>query len=125
YLRRLVSGVCARVPARSDDAAWGGLPSRGELWGLPLSRKCLALFYRTDRVAHPPATTDELFAMAPAARARGAYPLAYASSDLYDHAPWLHGMGGVVLGDDGAGHIATPAAGAALEPSRRFAAPGG
>ena len=43
----------------------GAMAYRGSLWGLPLAVKSLALFYRTDLVATPPTTTDELIALAP------------------------------------------------------------
>src|SRR6476659_2034446 len=32
----------------------------GHLWGLPLTFKSLALYYRRDKLSHPPVTTDEL-----------------------------------------------------------------
>jgi arabinogalactan oligomer/maltooligosaccharide transport system permease protein len=91
---------------------------RGELYGLPLAVKSLALFYRTDLVAAPPASTDALIELAPALHARGIYPLAYANVDLYGHAPWLFGMGGRVLDDAGAPDLASPAAVAAAELAR-------
>jgi maltose-binding protein MalE len=106
------------IAARYQPDALAAMAYRADLWGLPTALKCLALFYRTDRVAHPPRTTDELFAMAPAARARGAYPLAYANSDLYAHAPWLHGFGGDVLDERGGLRIATAEAAAAMAFSR-------
>ena len=109
-----------RLAARYRDDALAAMAYQGDLWGLPMAVKCLALFYRTDRVAHPPRTTDELFAMAPAARARGSYPLAYANSDLYQHAAWLHGFGGAVMTADGEIRIDTPEAAAAMDFSRRM-----
>ena len=82
----------------------------GELWGLPLAVKSLALYVRTDLVPTPPTTTDELIAMTPALRARGIFPLAYPVADLYGHAPWLHGFGGAALDRDGRPTIVTPEA---------------
>ncbi|HVK74527.1 MAG TPA: extracellular solute-binding protein [Kofleriaceae bacterium] len=98
---------------RYARAPLAAMAYRGSLWGLPLAMKSLALYVRTDLVATPPRTTDELFAMAPALRARGVFPLAYPVDDLYGHAPWLHGFGGQTLDDDGAARIATPEAAAA------------
>ena len=49
--------------ARADrftEQAIGAMAYRGSLWGLPLSVKSLALYVRTDLVATPPDTTDEL-----------------------------------------------------------------
>lgn len=105
---------------RYDPAALSAMVYQGELWGLPLAVKCLALFYRTDRIKDPPRTTDALFALAPAARARGGYPLAYVSADLYGHEPWLSGFGGSVLDDHGAVRVATAEAAAALAFSKRL-----
>ncbi len=95
---------------------------RGSLFGLPLAVKSLALYVRTDLVASPPRTTDELLAMAPGLRARGIFPLAYPVDDLYGHAPWLHGFGGVSLDGDGAPQLATLAAVAAAGFARELVA---
>lgn len=72
------------------------------LWGLPLGFKSLALFYRTDLVPKPPATTDELLALGRKLRAEsppGArrYGLAYEAGTFFRHAAWLHGFGGTIL----------------------------
>jgi arabinogalactan oligomer / maltooligosaccharide transport system permease protein len=93
---------------------------RGQLYGLPLAEKSLVMFYRTDLVATPPATTDALIALAPALRTRDIAPLAYANVDLYGHAPWLFGMGGRLLDAGGAPDLAGPEAVAAAELARRF-----
>ena len=113
--------------ARADrfyDRALGAMAYRGSLWGLPLAMKSLALFYRTDLVATPPATTDELIALAPKMKARSGFALAYANVDLYGHAPWLHGFGGRVLDDDGNLAIASPEAEAAMVFARDLVATG-
>ena len=79
------------------------------LWGLPLAVKSLALFYRTDLVATPPRTTDDILALAPAMHAKHGFAMAYANIDLYSHAAWLHsGFGGKILDDNGHFAIATP-----------------
>jgi arabinogalactan oligomer/maltooligosaccharide transport system substrate-binding protein len=103
------------IAARYAKDALAAMAYRGELWGLPLAVKSLALYVRTDQVPTPPTTTDELLALAPALRARGVYPLAYPVADLYGHAPWLHGLGGAALAADGTPAIATPAAIAAAD----------
>jgi arabinogalactan oligomer/maltooligosaccharide transport system substrate-binding protein len=82
---------------RFSDASLRGMTYGSSLWGLPLAVKSLALFYRTDLVATPPATTDELLQI----HVPDGFALAYANIDLYGHAPWLHGFGGRVLDDDG------------------------
>lgn len=112
--------------ARADrftDAALAGMAYKGSLWGLPMATKSLALFYRPDLVATPPATTDELFALAPAMKDKGGYALAYANHDLYGHAPWLFGYGGTVLDGDNLA-IATPEAAAAMAFARDLVARG-
>jgi arabinogalactan oligomer/maltooligosaccharide transport system permease protein len=93
---------------------------KGSLYGLPLTVKSLALFYRTDLVATAPATTADVIAMARTMRARNGYALAYANFDLYGHAPWLFGHGGRILDDAGKLAIATPEAAAAMQFAREL-----
>ncbi|MSP63619.1 MAG: extracellular solute-binding protein [Myxococcales bacterium] len=94
----------------------------GRLHGLPLAFKSVALFYRPDLVAGPPATTDDLRA---ACRtlidpARGRYCLAYEAGSFYHHAAWLHGEGGAILQPDGTPRLATPEGVRALASVRRL-----
>jgi maltose-binding protein MalE len=122
------AGIIEPIEFWVDDAladryashAIAAMAYRGSLWGLPMATKSLALYYRTDRIAAPPRTTDELLALAPAMRARGQYPLVYVNPDLYSHAPWLHGFGGAVMTGDGELHIASAEARAALGFARRL-----
>jgi maltose-binding protein MalE len=108
------SGVIEPIEFWVDDAlldrfeprAVSALAYRDSLWGLPLATKSLALFYRTDLVAAPPATTDELERLA----RPGRYAVAYANANLYSHAPWLFAHGGTLLDARGALAIATPEA---------------
>ncbi len=99
---------------RFTDFAVGAMAYRDSLWGLPLAVKSLALFYRTDLVATPPRTTDDILALAPAMHAKLGFELAYENIDLYSHAAWLHGFGGKILDDNGHFAIATPEAAAAM-----------
>ncbi len=110
----------ARADRFSDEAV-AAMAYRGSLWGLPIAVKSLALYYRTDLVATPPRTTDELLAMIPA---KHGYAVAYANVDLYGHAPWLFGYGGKILDDDGRIAIATPEAAAAMTFARELVAKG-
>lgn len=107
---------------RFSDEAIRAMDYKGSLWGLPMTVKSLALFYRTDLVAQPPRTTDELLALARDLKAKkpDGYALAYANLDLYGHAPWLFGYGGQVMDDRGELAIASPEAAAALEFTRRL-----
>ena len=95
---------------------------KGSIWGLPISVKSLALFYRTDLVPTPPKTTDELIELGPKMRERDGYALAYANIDLYGHAPWLFGYGGAIMDERGELAIASPQAAHALEFARRLVA---
>jgi maltose-binding protein MalE len=90
----------------------------GELYGLPLAFKCLALYYDRALVPAPPATTDELVAAAKAARANDPqnWGIAWELDSLYFHAPWLHGFGGEVYRDENDTlAIDSPAAAASLD----------
>lgn len=71
------------------------------VWGLPLATKSIVLLYDPARIDHPPTTTDELVAMARAETGDGHYGLAYQAAEPFFHAPWMHGFGGVSIGDDG------------------------
>lgn len=80
------------------------------LYGLPLAVKSVALFYRKDKVARPPRTTDELIERGDS--------LVYDSTDLYFHAPWLHGFGGAVFDESGELALTSAESIAALEFAR-------
>jgi arabinogalactan oligomer / maltooligosaccharide transport system substrate-binding protein len=91
--------------ALAERYAYDALASmayRTSLYGLPLAVKSVALFYRTDLVSEPPRTTDELLAFGRARAGNGSfrYALAYDPTDLYGHAAWLHGFGGVIFEGD-------------------------
>ncbi len=78
------------------------LTYEGHLYGLPLAFKSIALFYNRDLVDEPPATTDEMVALAgklsdPSA---GRYGLAYPADDFFFHSAWLFGFGGKLFDAD-------------------------
>lgn len=96
---------------------------RGQLYGLPLAFKTLALYYDPGLVPAPPATTDDLVAAAKAARAADpqVWGLGYEVDSLYFHAPWLHGFGGAVYADeDDTVALDSPASAASLAFVRRL-----
>jgi arabinogalactan oligomer/maltooligosaccharide transport system permease protein len=70
-------------------------------WGVPLSFKSLALFYRTDLVSTPPRTSDELLALCRKFRESPTLPrrygLAYEAGSFFRHAAWLHAFGGSII----------------------------
>ena len=77
------------------------------IYGLPLAFKSLVLFYNTALVERAPATLDELVTAGKAFMAKansgdeeGAFGLAYDAADLYYHAAFLHGFGGLVWDEE-------------------------
>jgi arabinogalactan oligomer/maltooligosaccharide transport system permease protein len=122
------SGLLEPIDGKVDAGELGAfldgtvepLHASAHLYGLPLTFKSLALFYRKDRIAQPPSDTDELFALARAARASGRYALAYESGAMFYHAAILHGFGGRIL-DDARPQLDSPESVAALEFVRKLA----
>lgn len=87
-----------RLVGRFERETLDALVYGGELYGLPLDFKCLALYYNPTLVPTPPATTDDLRSAGKAARGKDArvWGIAWELDSLYFHAPWLHGFGGSV-----------------------------
>lgn len=73
----------------------------GKLWGLPLSFKSLALFYNKALVPTPPATSDEMVAMARTLSGGDRFGLAWETGNFYCHAPWFFGFGATIFHEDG------------------------
>ncbi len=75
---------------------------RGDLYGLPMAFKTLALFYDKRLVTKPPSTTGELVAQTRALQAKNpkVWGVAWELKSLYFHAPWLHAWNGRVYSDD-------------------------
>ncbi len=96
---------------------------RGDLYGLPLAFKTLALFYDRRLVDAPPESTAALEAAVRAAKAKNpaAQGIGWELDSLYFHAPWLHGFGGRVYSDEqDTLAIAEPAAARSLAFVRRW-----
>jgi arabinogalactan oligomer/maltooligosaccharide transport system permease protein len=116
----LVEPVEARLPPgllqEFLDGTVAPLRLGGHLYGLPLDFKSAALFYRTDLIATPPRTTDELVKLARQTKTAqpGHYVLAYEAGDFFYHAAWLHGFGGRILDENGRPALDSPAAVASL-----------
>lgn len=110
--------------SRFSNEAVESMAYKGSLWGLPVTVKSLALFYRTDLIAEIPRTTDDLIALAPEMAKKQGYAIAYANVDLYGHAPWLFGFGGRILDEKGELAIATPEAARAMAFARELVAKG-
>lgn len=107
-----------------DTAALTAMAYRGSLYGLPLAVKSLALFYRTDRLNAPPATTDELLAIARGLTDTnaGRFGLAYENTKLYGNAAWIFGFGGRIFDDDGRLAMVSTGATRGLDFARALAA---
>lgn len=89
----------------------------GNLLGVPLAFKGLALFYNTEMLDGPPQTTEEMLELARAATDRdgGRYGLVYEAANFYMHIPWHFGFGGQIFDEDGHLALASPQAEAGLE----------
>ena len=108
------SGILAPIDpvydALQDQIApnlWNACRFDGSLYGVPLSTKTTALFYRTDRLeelgAAPPETTDELLALAIqfTDADAGRFGLVYPMADFYFHSGWFFGFGGELENEAG------------------------
>ncbi|WP_437754553.1 extracellular solute-binding protein [Sorangium sp. So ce1389] len=71
----------------------------GEIFGLPISQKCMALYMNTALVREAPAYLEDIAALA-GALPQGVYPLAYEASNAYAHMPILAAFGGTMLDEN-------------------------
>lgn len=88
-----------------------------DMWGVPLSPKCMALFVNDALVQKTPPDIEgiaELVGSLP----KGVFPLAYEAKRPYAHAPLLGAFGGVLLGDDDQFGLVGPGAEASLALAR-------
>jgi arabinogalactan oligomer / maltooligosaccharide transport system permease protein len=115
----LVQPMDQRVPAADLDQfldeTVAPLRTGGHLYGVPLTFKSLALYYRTDRIATPPADTNALRPMLEEARQQGRYGLVYETGNMFLHAAFLHGFGGQILDLDGRPRLSSPESVRAVE----------
>jgi maltose-binding protein MalE len=89
-----------------------------QLYGIPLAFKSLLLYYNTELVSTPPQTTDDLIALGDELEEsmdEEAYALVYEYTNLFFHAPWIHGYGGEVMDESGAIHLSDSPSVDALE----------
>jgi len=86
-------------PAQYDTIALDAVSEGGRLFAVPLSTKCVALYYDVDLLPEPPATLEDLVA---AKLPEGTLPLAYEANSAYFHAALLSAFGGRLLDDHGA-----------------------
>jgi arabinogalactan oligomer/maltooligosaccharide transport system substrate-binding protein len=88
--------VDAATRARFLPATIEAMTYRGEIYGLPLNYKVLAMIYNRKLVARPPATSGELVSVAKKLTdpSTGRFGLAYWYSNFYYHAPLMNAFGG-------------------------------
>ena len=105
-----------KLLSRFTDATVTALVYKGDLYGLPLAFKTLALLANRSLTKAEPKTLDELVAAASAARdpAKGVYGIVYDALKLYTNAPWLHAFGASVVDDQAMPAFDTPEAAAAV-----------
>jgi arabinogalactan oligomer/maltooligosaccharide transport system permease protein len=99
----LERGIVAAVEDLDDafePTALDAVRLDGRAYGIPLSPKCVALYYRTDLVDHPPDTFEGMRAALRAPLAQGSFLLAYETRFAYAHAAILHAFGGRLLTAD-------------------------
>ncbi|MFV8753180.1 extracellular solute-binding protein [Nannocystaceae bacterium ST9] len=90
--------IVAALPFAFDPSSYtanarAAVEFEGQVWGLPLSQKCLALYINTDLLADTPASLEAIAALAPDLP-EGVYPLAYEAQGAYAHAAVLAAFGG-------------------------------
>lgn len=89
--------------------------------GWPLAVKSVVLLYDPTVVTTPPATTDELVAMAKALAPEGGYGLAWQAAEPYFHAGFAHAFGAWAIDPDGVVRLDTEAHARAYAFSKRLA----
>ncbi|HHH10549.1 MAG TPA: extracellular solute-binding protein, partial [Sorangium sp.] len=83
----------------------------GRAMAVPISQKCMALYYRRDLVRAPPDTLEALPAGLRAPTPAGHFLLVYQNTSVYGHAPLLGAFGGRLLtADDHFGFVGPEAA---------------
>ncbi len=94
---------------RFDETAVRALSIDGELYAMPLSVKCAALFINPALVPLLPSTLETIEGMR-ATLPAGVFPLVYESQSAYYHAALLHAYGGEMLDARGRYGFVGPAA---------------
>jgi len=98
-----VDALLGRLPQSVTDA----VRYRGDVWGVPLATKTLALFYNPGALARlgvdPPQTTDAMIdaAIRFTDVSAGRFGLVYPVGDFFFHSAWFFGFGAEL--EDGAG----------------------
>jgi len=84
------------------------------IYALPLAFKSHAFFYNKSLITEVPGTLEQLRATARAATDLDGdaderiYGLVYEAGKLYNHAPWAHGFGAVIMDEQEVPHLDSP-----------------
>ncbi len=97
YVRQDLVGELAFDPTAYVPAAVSGVTIDGRTYGLPLSRKCVALYVNRALVARSPEWLEDLAPNLRQPLPPGHVLLAYENISAYYHAPWLAAFGGRFL----------------------------
>ncbi len=110
-----VRGIVASIDAASVDSqgfrdnALEAVTLGGEIWGLPLSQKCVALYVNKGLLNDVPETLEGIAALQPRLPP-GVFALAYEAQGAYAHSAILGAFGGSLLGpEDSYGFVGEPA----------------
>ncbi len=117
YLQNaLVARVGDALPddarASYDPAALAAATVGGEIYGVPLAQKSLALFVNDRLVPAPPSSFEALARRA--GLPEGAFPVAFEAENAFSHAPLLHAFNARMLDDAGMFAASGPEAEASL-----------
>ena len=120
------TGALEGVPANFDpslyfDSAWNTNVVNGTVYGVPWYVETRLLYYRTDiakaaGITSPPATWDELTAMAKAMQSKGdaKWGISLGTKNWQEYLPFLWSNGGDVIDDQGKFQLNSPQAVEAL-----------
>jgi arabinogalactan oligomer/maltooligosaccharide transport system permease protein len=95
----------------------------GARYAVPLSQKCIAMYYNPALVADAPASLEAIAALA-GKLPPGTFPLVYEAESAYGHAPLLGAFGGTLLGSDDSFGFIGPGAEQSLRLARQLVGDG-
>lgn len=105
------------------EPAVRALRDGAEMWGVPLSPKCVALFVNDALVKRTPPDLEGIAEMK-GTLPQGVFPLVYEAKNPYSHAPIFGAFGGVLLTKDDQFGLAGPAAEQSLALARSLVVQG-
>ncbi|MBI5514500.1 MAG: extracellular solute-binding protein [Deltaproteobacteria bacterium] len=118
-LRLLAPWTGVTPPSAFDATASRALTLDGLRYGIPLSVKCVALYYNPVLLPTPPHSLEELEALR-GRLPRGVFPLVYEVGSAYLHAPLAHAYGSGLLDEQGRYAFVGPGAERSVEHALRL-----